>query len=64
MLYFNKSRSPFLKDHVTLKTEVGMLKIQIWSQKYSLRNIQIENRYLKMLIIFHNIAVFIVFLIK
>ncbi len=34
------------EDHVTLKTEVIMLKIQIWSQmNYILTYIQIENSY-------------------
>jgi len=37
----------FLKDHVTLKSGVMMLKIQLWSQdiNYTLLYIHIENSY-------------------
>ncbi len=40
----------FLKDHVTLKTEVMMLKIQlcITEINYTLQCIQIENSYFKL----------------
>ncbi len=40
----------FLKDHVTLKTEVMMLKIQLYITgiNYILKYIQIENSYFKM----------------
>ncbi len=50
----------FLKDHVILKTEVMMLKIQlrITEINYSLTYIHRENSYLK---IFHNITAFAVF---
>jgi len=36
------------EDHVTLKTGVMMLEIQLWSIKYMLTYIQIENSYLKL----------------
>ncbi len=53
----------FMKNHVTLKTEVMMLKIQlrITEINYILKYIQIENSYFKLIIAFFNIFVFTVF---
>ncbi len=53
----------FLKDHVTLKTGVMILKIQLCNTglNYILKYIQIEEL---SVIIFHNSTVFTVFLIK
>ncbi len=55
----------FLKDHVTLKTEVMMLKIQICIQIINdiLKYIQIKHVF-HIVIIFHNITDFTVFFIK
>jgi len=33
MFWINVSWSSFLKDHVTLKTGLMMMKIQLWSQE-------------------------------
>ncbi len=52
----------FLKDHVTLKTEVMMLKIQlcITGINYILKYIHL----FEIVIIFNNITVFAIFLLK
>jgi len=55
----------FLKDHVTLKTGVMMLKVQLWSQdiNYTLLYIHIENRWFTFILIICLIS-WTVFLIK
>ncbi len=51
------------EDHVTLKTGVMMLKIQLWSEiKYIWKYIHIENRYFKLNYFSH--SMFTVFLFK
>ncbi len=56
----------FLKDHVTLKTGVMMLKINFYHRNnYILKYIQIESSCLKKSTkIFYNITAFAVFWIK
>ncbi len=56
----------FMKNHVTLKTEVMMLKIQlrITEINYILKYIQIENSYFKLIIAFFNILFSLYFFIK
>ncbi len=49
------------EDHVTLKTGVMMLKIQLHITGVSYINIHIENRFLYICIMFHNIIIFTVF---
>ncbi len=51
------------EDHVTLKTGVMMLKIQLWSQKlnYILKYIKIKNCYLNCNNISQNIFFFCIF---
>ncbi len=53
------------EDHVTLKTGVMMMKIQIWSQKYITFTTYVHKKHLFYLAtLYHNFPVFAVFLIK
>ncbi len=55
----------FLKDHVTLKTGVMMLKIQLYITGINYFIIEKNRKQLfKLVIIFHYIASFTVFMIK